>query len=226
MYSYVYIFKFSLKFFPSILLSAWDSIRYLRRFHAAKNHRNTETLSFDNVSSEGYRKSWMKTRIKEGWKSDRSRVENIPMKELLSTVDFRPRDNSSSHNADELKERWNFRRKADCQPFLPDPTWKETIFLDYTFIHSARSSGFFVQGYLAQLSANCFPPSCSILHSYVVWGFIKFSGWSLALSIARSKVNHWTTCQRDFTRRIGINVQGWIGIFFARFIVVQILLVF
>lgn len=114
---------------------------------------DTKTSSSDNVSSEEPDEDTNK-RGGGGWKSDRSRVENIPTKELLSTVDFRPRDNSSSHNAEELKERWNFRRKADCQPFLPDLSYVKRNDISPLHFHSVRSFLWFLR--VRRLSCSTF----------------------------------------------------------------------
>lgn len=131
----MFLFLSSIQVFILYFSLSDDSNRYFSYFQDAKNHWYEEDIAVDNVERLQSDKEKEKEWKERGWKVDmvdRSFHENISMKDRRGWIFVReiiPRITMvESWKNDEKKE-------ADCSLLLlSDSTWKEPMFLDYTFI--------------------------------------------------------------------------------------------
>lgn len=107
-------------------------VSFLRSQKSLSQRRYPLTMSYSRIVED---------KKKEIIKKGRRAIDVIPKIRLWKNCWqewlFGTRDNNSSyHNAEDLKERWNFWRKADCLVLLSAFTGKETMLFDYSFIHT------------------------------------------------------------------------------------------
>lgn len=133
-FNFIFLILSSIRIFILYFFLLDDSNRYLSCFQDGKNHWHEEDIAVDNV--ERLQSEKEKEKGEKGWKVDtvdRSFPENISMKDRcrgwIFVREIIPRITMvESWKNDEKKE-------ADCSLLLlSDSTWKEPMFLDYTFI--------------------------------------------------------------------------------------------